>query len=332
MKGMGMAFHLLAADQGRGGAKSDAASPATGYLVGALCWLLSANVYIAVKWVVADLPPFTLALCRAFLAALVLLPFVYSYRAQMRQLLKERWVEILIIGGSGLFLTQGLIFLGLLYTDVINCGLIISLMPIITMVLAFFVLGEPMGAWQAMGAAVSFAGMIVIIVHGQLSQLLGLDFNIGELWVLLGAFGFGLYTVLLRRAKFTMDRLPLLVMLLLAGSVVGVPFAAVEILMGDKFTMDMRGALALGYCAIFGGAVMYLLFNWSIEILGAAKAGLLMYLQMLFVPFFAYLILGEKLQAYHFVGGALILLGIVVIVLKSPSQGPHANVTTETRS
>ena len=81
-------------------------------------------------------------------------------------------------------------------------------MPIITMVLAFFVLGEPMGAWQAVGAAVSFAGMIVIIVHGQLSQLLGLNFNIGELWVLLGAFGFGLYTVLLRRAKFTWTPAP----------------------------------------------------------------------------------------------------------------------------
>ena len=319
-----MAFHLLAADQAAGGTKPGAASPATGYLVGALCWLLSANVYIAVKWVVADLPPFTLALCRALLAALVLLPFVYSYRAEMTALFKERWIDLLLIGGSGLFLTQGLIFLGLIYTDVINVGLIISLMPIITMVLAFFVLGEPMGAWQAVGAVVSFAGMIVIIVHGQLAQLLGLNFNIGELWVLLGAFGFGLYTVLLRRAKFTMDRLPLLVMLLLSGSAIGVPFAVAEILMGDSFSIDMRGALALGYCAIFGGAIMYLLFNWSIEILGAAKAGLLMYLQMLFVPFFAYLLLGEKLQPYHFIGGALILLGIVVIVLKSPSTGGQA--------
>lgn len=312
-----MAFHLLAADQARGGTAGGTASQTTGYIAGALCWLLSANVYIAVKWVVQDLPPFTLALCRAFLAALVLLPFVYSYRAQMATLLKDRWVELLVIGGSGLFLTQGLIFLGLLYTNVINCGLIISLMPIITMVLAFFVLGEPMGAWQAVGAVVSFIGMIVIIVHGQLAQLLGLNFNIGELWVLLGAFGFGLYTVLLRRAKFTLDRLPLLVMLLLAGSAVGIPFAGVEILMGDSFNMDMRGALALGYCAIFGGAIMYLLFNWSIEILGAAKAGLLMYLQMLFVPIFAYLLLGEKLEPYHFIGGALILLGIVVIVTKA---------------
>ena len=164
-----MAFHLLTADQARGGTAGSADSQTTGYIAGALCWLLSANVYIAVKWVVADLPPFTLALCRAFLAALVLLPFVYSYRTQMAALLKERWVELLVIGGSGLFLTQGLIFLGLLYTNVINCGLIISLMPIITMVLAFFVLGEPMGAWQAVGAVVSFVGMIVIIVHGQLA-------------------------------------------------------------------------------------------------------------------------------------------------------------------
>jgi drug/metabolite transporter (DMT)-like permease len=313
-----MAFHLLTAEQARGGSTGGTSSQSLGYAVGALCWLLSANVYIAVKFVVADLPPFTLALCRALLAALVLLPFVYHYRSEMAQLFKERWFEILIIGGSGLFLTQALIFLGLLYTDVINCGLIISLMPIITMVLAFFVLGEPMGGWQAAGAAVSFAGMIVIIVHGQLSQLLGLNFNIGELWVLLGAFGFGLYTVLLRRAKFKLDRLPLLVTLLLAGSAVGLPFAIAEIMLGDHFTMNMRGALALGYCAIFGGALMYWLFNWSIEILGAAKAGLLMYLQMLFVPFFAYLILGEKLEPYHFVGGALILLGIVVIVLRSP--------------
>ncbi|MBL8908282.1 MAG: DMT family transporter [Rhizobiales bacterium] len=312
-----MAFHLWAADRAGGDSNPGMASPATGYLLGALCWLLSANVYIAVKWVIDDLPPFSLALSRAFLAALVLLPFVSSYRAAMLKLFRNRWIELLVIGGSGLFLTQGLIFLGLLYTDVINCGLIISLMPIITMVLAFFVLGEPMGGWQAVGAAISFIGMIVIIVHGELSQLLALNFNIGELWVLLGALGFGLYTVLLRRAKFTMDRLPLLVMLLLCGSAVGIPFAVAELMMGDKFTMDMRGALALGYCAIFGGAIMYLLFNWSIEILGAAKAGLLMYLQMLFVPFFAYLLLGEKLQPYHFVGGALILLGIVVIVAKA---------------
>jgi drug/metabolite transporter (DMT)-like permease len=197
-----------------------------------------------------------------------------------------------------LFLTHGLIFLGLIYTDVINVGLIISLMPIITMVLAFFVLGEPMGAWQAVGAAVSFAGMIVIIVHGQLSQLLGLNFNIGELWVLLGAFGFGLYTVLLRRAIHHGS-------LSLAGDAAASRLGHQRLrrfrnLMGDHFTMDMRGALALGYCAIFGGALMYWLFNWSIEILGAAKAGLLMYLQMLFVPFFAYLILGE--YNYHFVG------------------------------
>ena len=220
-----MAFHLLAAEQARGGSTGGTSSQSH-RLCGRRSVLAALRQCLYRGQMGGGRPA---ALHAGACAALSSPPSCFCpssihYRAEMMKLLKERWIELLVIGGSGLFLTQGLIFLGLLYTDVINCGLIISLMPIITMVLAFFVLGEPMGGWQAVGAAVSFIGMIVIIVHGQLSQLLGLNFNIGELWVLLGAFGFGLYTVLLRRAKFTMDRLPLLVMLLLAGSAVGIAF------------------------------------------------------------------------------------------------------------
>lgn len=328
-----MAFHLLTAEQARtektaGGTSSTA----LGYAVGTLCWVFSAGVYIAVKWISVDLPPWTLALARAFLAALVLLPFVYRYRDEMLKLMRERGWELLVVGGSGLYLTQGLVFFGLQFTNVINTGLILSLMPMITMVMAYFILSEPMNGWQVLGTLISFVGMVVIIVHGDLSRLLGLDFNLGELWIVAGAVLFGLYTVLLRRAKFKMDRLPLLVLLLLAGSVVGLPFAVVEIGLGAHLSFDMRGALALGYCAVIGGAMMYLLYNWSIEILGASKAGLLIYLQMVFVPLFAYLILGEAIEPYHLAGGALILIGILFVVLKAPSPDSHANVMSPTRS
>ena len=74
------------------------------------------------------------------------------------------------------------------------------------MVLARFVLGEPLGIWKALGAVVSLAGMVVIVARGDLAALMRLQFNPGELWIVGSAFCWGLYTVLLMRAaKFGIE-------------------------------------------------------------------------------------------------------------------------------
>ena len=76
----------------------------------------------------------------------------------MAALLRARLLELLAIGGLGLAITQGFIYVGLGGTSAINAGLIIALMPIITMVLARFVLGEALSLRQAPGAAVACLG------------------------------------------------------------------------------------------------------------------------------------------------------------------------------
>jgi drug/metabolite transporter (DMT)-like permease len=142
------------------------------------------------------------------IAGLILLPLVSHHYGRMAQLVHARGLELLIIGGLGLALTQGLVFVGLYCTTAINAGLILALMPMFTMVLALLILQEAMGPWQAAGLAVAFAGMAVIVVHGDLGALLRLDFSIGELWIVVAGASFALYTVLVKRAKFDLARLP----------------------------------------------------------------------------------------------------------------------------
>ena len=57
---------------------------------------------------------------------------------------------------------------------------------------------------------------------------------------------------------------------------------------------------------------MYYLFNWSVESLGAARAGSFLYLQAVFIAVLAWLLLGESLHVYHFAGAALIALGVLL--------------------
>ena len=290
-----------------------------------LCWLLSAGVYVAAKWASADMPPWTLTFWRPLIAGLILLPLVVSQRSEIKRLLRTRWLELLMVGGLGLSLSQGCIYTGLHHTTAVNAGLIMSLAPIVTLIAARYMLNEALGPWQAVGSVIALAGMAVIIARGDLDALLRLDLGVGDLWMLGAVICFSGYSVLLRRAKFELARLPLLVLLLGAGVVVAAPFFAWEWFTGQRATMNASGLLALGYIAIPGGALMYYLYNYSVDVLGASKAGVFLYLQIFFVALLAWIVLGEHLEPYHYEGGAMIVLGVVLVTALKPN--PHGAST-----
>jgi drug/metabolite transporter (DMT)-like permease len=320
-----MAIHFLPVHHAAAAPSEEKAARAfdPAYGIAVLCWLLSAGVYIAAKWVEAEMPPWTLCFWRVFIAALVLTPLVHRHYKAIARTLRSRWPEVLLIGGIGLSITQGLMYTGLNYTTAINAGLILALMPTLTMILARLTLGEPMGAWQGVGSVIAFCGMVVIIVRGDMTALMALDVNAGELWIVAAAVCFAVYTVLLKRTKFDLERLPLLVILLGGGAIAALPFYAWEILHDERTALNSTGLLALGYAAIPGGALMYYLFNWSVQALGAGKAGVLLYLQPVFIALLAYVLLGERLHLYHLAGATLILAGVLLVTMLKPAPVPR---------
>ncbi len=293
-------------------------SEAVGYTVGLLTWALAGGVFVAVKLGADEMPPWTLCCWRVFLSALVLMPFVMSHHHEIVEFVRKRWPEALFIGAIGLGLTQGTIFTALTYTSAINAGIIFATTPIITMVLAHFVIHEQMNAWQAVGSAIAFLGIVMVAVHGSLDRLLDLQLRFGDLLVMAAAAMFACYTVLLKRAKFELDRLPLLFVLLCAGAISTVPFFLWEIWNGEHADLAFKGYMVLLYAAVPGGALMYLCFNWSIDVLGPLRAGTLLYTQMIFTAVLAWLILGESIEWYHYVGAGLIIVGVLFVTMLRP--------------
>ena len=287
-----------------------------------LCWLLSAGVYIAAKWAAPEMPPWALCFWRLALACAILLPIVHRHHGAMIALVRSRALEVLTIGAIGLTLCQGMIYTGLNYTDATTAGIIMALSPIMTMVLARFVLGEPLGLWKALGAVLALVGMVVIVARGDLAALMRLQFSPGELWIVGSALCWGLYTVLLRRSKFGIELLPMVVLLLGAGALAALPFYLWELVSGERSALHANGLLALAYVAGPGGALMYYLYNRSVETLGAGRASMLLYLQTVFVAILAYLFLGEGLHGYDLAGAAFIVAGIVLANAIKPKPRP----------
>jgi drug/metabolite transporter (DMT)-like permease len=217
------------------------------------------------------MPPWTLCFWRASLAGLILFPALRVHRSTIAGIVRRRFFALLVIGGLGFSIAQGLMYTGLNYTTAMNAGLIFALMPVITMILARLLSNEPLGLQQAAGAVLAIFGMAIIVVRGDLSAVLRLQLNPGELLIVLSAVSFAFYTVLLRKAKFDLPRLPLLVLLLEAGGIVALPFYIWEIAHDDRTALNMRGLLALAYTVAPGGALMYYLFNRSVDVLGPRK-------------------------------------------------------------
>jgi drug/metabolite transporter (DMT)-like permease len=309
-----MAMHIAAIAGVRSSQPATQSLPAA-YSIAVFGWLLSAGVYIAAKWVNAEMPPWALCFWRLSLACAILLPFVHHHYAAMLKLVRSRPLELLVVGGIGLTTCQGLLYTGLEFTNATTAGIIMALAPVITMVLAHFLIGEAMGVRQAIGAVISLAGMVVIVAHGDLAALLALQVNPGELLIVGSALSWGVYTVLLRRSKFDIERLPLLVLLLGAGAAVAVPLYGLELVRDERSALDGNGLLALAYVAGPGGALMYYLYNRSVDVLGASRAGMMLYLQTAFVALLAYLFLGEGLQGYDLSGAAVIVAGLLIAML-----------------
>lgn len=66
-------------------------------------------------------------------------------------------------------------------------------------------------------------------------------------------------------------------------------------------------------------------FNTSVTILGPANAGTLIYTQSVFIAIFAWIIPGERLEWYHYVGAAIIATGVCLVLMMRPKPAAKAS-------
>jgi drug/metabolite transporter (DMT)-like permease len=164
---------------------------------------------------------------------------------------------------------------------------------------------------QAIGVVVSLAGVLVILMHGDLTALSNIRFNKGDL-IFTGAMViFALYSVLtLKRpaihglsfAAFTFG----------AGAVFLIPLLVWELLTRPLMALDAQNLLTLFYVAVFPSILAYLCFNRGVQLIGANRAAPFFHVVPVFGSVMAIVFLGEQPQLFHIVGFALVLTGVFV--------------------
>ena len=124
--------------------------------------LFASNILVARA--VADLvPPVALAFGRWSLAALLLLPVAAKPLWRGRRAVRRELLDLFVLGFLGMVMCGAVVYIGAQTTTATNIGLIYAASPVFIIVLARIFYGETMAAVQALGVALSLAGVVTII-------------------------------------------------------------------------------------------------------------------------------------------------------------------------
>ena len=168
------------------------------YLLLVLTTLFWSGNFVLGRAVHAVFTPFTLSFWRWAVALAILLPFVWSSLRRQKPLLRRHGPILFLLSVLGVVNFNTFVYIGLQSTTATNAVIMLSVTPVLIVALSFLLLRQTVTGWQALGIAVSLAGVLVIVGRGELQSLLARRFNFGDLWILAAVFSWALYSVCLR--------------------------------------------------------------------------------------------------------------------------------------
>ena len=262
--------------------------------------------------------PISLSFWRWFLASLILLPFVIKPIWQQRQVIKANLGKIFLLAVLSISAFNSLAYIALQHTTATNATLLNSFIPIFILMISGFFLKEAISKIQIMGVLVSLAGVFVILTRLDMTIITNLKINQGDLWMLVAALDWALYSILLKylRPK-DLSPMPFLGIMMLIGTLALIPLFILNPFNEAPITWNTDMIKALAYIAIFPSIVSYLAWNYGMQKLGATLGGQFIHLMPLFGALMAVVFLGEEIQLYHLIGGPCIALGLWLSMHKS---------------
>ncbi len=274
----------------------------------ALCWAGNA---IVGRLAAGHIPPVTLSFLRWSLAFLIILPFAWKHLARDWPAIHARLGSMIFLSVVGIGAFNTMQYWALEYTQALNTLLLQSAGPLFVAVWSLLLLGVRLTLAQAGGIALSLVGVLVILLHGDLTALTGIEFNKGDVIFIVALALFGLYSVLtLKRPQI--HGLSFVAFTFGCGAASLAPLLIWELLSRPVMRLDMANLLSLLYVAVFPSTLAYLCFNRGVQLIGANRAAPFFHVVPVFGTVMSIVFLGEHPQPFHFVGFALVLIGVFV--------------------
>lgn len=264
---------------------------------------------VAARLAVGHVSPMMLTTARWIIACIALWFVARQQVTQHLPALRGRWTYLAVMGVSGFTAFNALFYAAAHHTTAVNLALIQGMIPVLVLLGGAFFLALRVTSLQIVGVVITLAGVAIVASRGSWAVLAALDFNVGDIGILLASALYAGYTLGLRARP----SVPPLVFFSAVAGVAGLaslPLLAAEVATGHFFWPTLRGWLIVVYVGLLPSFLSQIFFIRAVELIGPGRASVFLNLNPVFGPALAVGLLGEPVGAYHAVALAMVLGGI----------------------
>ncbi|MFB3887153.1 MAG: DMT family transporter [Thermodesulfobacteriota bacterium] len=275
--------------------------------------------FIATKFALKEVHPFTLLFLRYAIGALLLLLVQYGRDRGLLKIFSCRdWVQIFLlalVGVSGLGLLQAY---GLLYTTAINTGWIVAINPILIILAARLLLGEVITIRKISGIFLGFCGVFLIISKGVISlSLFHSPSIVGDLLVLTSALAWTTFTVIGKSFASRFTPLSTSTAIMLSAAVITLPLIILKGEWNKILSLSSPAWMSVFFLGVFCSGLAYLFWYSALEKKDSSVVGMYLYLEPIVTLVGACLLLREEIHWTILLGGGMILIGVYLASKRS---------------
>lgn len=239
------------------------------HLLMVVCACLVSTSFTVGAAIARDIDPALLTCVRFVLASLLLAPYIhhkFGLACSLSLFLRCGMIS------AGLVFFFWCMFLALNYTSALNTSVIFTLVPAISGIYAAILVRERLGRPQLIALVVGIAGAVWVIFQGDLSQLLALELNRGDVIFLAGCFGMGLYTPLIKLYHRGESMLLMTFWVLVTGTLWLMPFTLPIFFTMEWTAVPGQAWLGVVYLAVFTTVTTFFLTQYCTPHIGPTRA------------------------------------------------------------
>jgi|AGTN01.2.fsa_nt_gi Permeases of the drug/metabolite transporter (DMT) superfamily len=290
-------------------------------------YVIWGSTYIAIKFVIEDVPPFLSSGIRFIFAGGLLLALALVNNKNLVRPTARQWIDcsilafcLLVMGSSGVVLAEKTVPTGIV-------SLLVTSVPIYILLLEWLTTRVRPPVTSFIGLVFGVLGMVILVDPQIVNDGPGLDL-IGVSYVLIGAFGSAIGAVYSRKAALPdSQRMSAGLQMLIAGLILMVLSAIFAEKPEALKTIGPPAIYAMIYLAIFGSVVAFSAYTYLLKHVQASRVATYAYVNPVVAVFLGWLIAHEPLSERTLLG-AIVLIFAVWLINKGKSSKVIPTATT----
>jgi len=282
-------------------------------LLALLVTFLWSTSFVIIKIGLVEIPPLTFAGLRYSIAFIFLLPFAFTKKnsAAIKNLNRQNWIKLILLGFLFYAFTQGTQFIGLSLLPAVTVSLWLNFTPLVVAVMAIFLLKEIPSALQWIGVLLFIAGIFIYFFPVDLSE----NQVTGLIVMTIGVLANSSSAVLGRNINKQSKINPVVITVISMG-IGSLILLVIGLTIQGLPSISFQMIIYLLWLAIINTALAFTIWNFTLRTLSAMESSIINGTMLIQIAVLAWVFLGETITLQEGVGMLIAACGALLVQLK----------------